>query len=287
MNFNGFDFNAAEKTALASLESNEKIPHAVIIECDNSEKLLEYAKFLSMYLVCISSDRPCGKCNQCKKAFDKAHADISYPKPVNKSNTYSIDQIKSIIKDSYIIPNEANAKVYVFENADNGLSVVAQNALLKTLEEPPKNVYFILLCSSAQKLLTTIRSRCSSIRIDSERAVDENMLENARSIVGGIISSREYDLLKALNTLENKDFSDEILSCVTLILRDGLKTLVYSKPETDSELAKNTAARLTKGQIIELIEITNQARIKIKQNISIHLLTTWLCGEYRRISWQR
>ena len=68
---------------------------------------------------------------------------------------------------------------------------------------------------------------------------------------------------------------------------DGLKTLVYSKPETDSELAKNTAARLTKGQIIELIEITNQARIKIKQNISIHLLTTWLCGEYRRISWQR
>ena len=43
----------------------------------------------------------------------------------------------------------------------------------------------------------------------------------------------------------------------------------------------------TKGKIIEMIELTDSSAIKIKQNININLLTTWLCGEYRRISWQR
>lgn len=287
MNFSGFDFDESVKKALSALDNHGRIPHAIIIESKNKEAALEAAKFLSMYVVCTSDNKPCKVCEQCHKAEIKAHADISYAYPEKKSKTYSIEQMRSIIKDSYIRPNEANAKVYVFEEADKRLTDIAQNSFLKLLEEPPQNVYFILLCESAQKLLVTILSRCTVVRLKNEVKISEKPLEYAEKIVKGIISSREYDLLLALNVLADKENADETLSTVRMILRDGLALSIGTKAVFNENLGKELASRFTKGKIIEMIELTDNSAIKIKQNININLLTTWLCGEYRRISWQR
>lgn len=287
MNFSGFDFDESVKKALSALDNHGRIPHAIIIESKNKEAALEAAKFLSMYVVCTSDNKPCKVCEQCHKAEIKAHADISYAYPEKKSKTYSIEQMRSVIKDSYIRPNEANAKVYVFEEADKRLTDIAQNSFLKLLEEPPQNVYFILLCESAQKLLVTILSRCTVVRLKNEVKISEKPLEYAEKIVKGIISSREYDLLLALNVLADKENSDETLSTVRMILRDGLALSIGTKAVFNENLGKELASRFTKGKIIEMIELTDNSAIKIKQNININLLTTWLCGEYRRISWQR
>lgn len=287
MNFSGFDFDGSVKEALSALDNHGRIPHAIIIESKNKESALEAAKFLSMYVVCTSDNKPCKTCEQCHKAEIKGHADISYPRPENKSKTYSIEQMRNIIKDSYIRPNEANAKVYVLEEADNRLTDIAQNSFLKLLEEPPQNVYFILLCESAQKLLVTILSRCTVVRLKNDVKISEKALEYAEKIVRGIISSREYDLLLALNVLSDKENADETLSTVRMILRDGLAISVGTKAVFNEKLGRELASRFTKGKIIEMIELTDNSAIKIKQNININLLTTWLCGEYRRISWQR
>lgn len=287
MNFSGFDFDESVKDALSALDNHGRIPHAIVIESKNKEAALEAAKFLSMYVVCTSDNKPCKVCEQCHKAEIKAHADISYAYPEKKSKTYSIEQMRSIIKDAYIRPNEADAKVYIFEEADNRLTQIAQNSFLKLLEEPPKNVYFILLSESAQKLLVTILSRCTVVRLKNEVKISEKPLEYAEKIVKGIISSREYDLLLALNVLADKENADETLSTVRMILRDGLAVSVGTKAVFNEKLGKELASRFTKGKIIEMIELTDNSAIKIKQNININLLTTWLCGEYRRISWQR
>ncbi|MGN1432322.1 MAG: hypothetical protein ACI4XI_01350 [Ruminococcus sp.] len=287
MNFSGFDFDESVKEALSELDNHGRIPHAIVIESKNREASLEAAKFLSMYVVCTGDNKPCKVCAQCRKADNKAHADISYPRPENKSKTYSIEQMRSIIKDSYIRPNEADAKVYIFEDADNRLSDIVQNSFLKLLEEPPQNVYFILLCESAQKLLVTILSRCTVVRLKNEVKISDKALEYAERIVKGIISSREYDLLLALDVLADKENADETLSTVRMILRDGLALSVGTKAVFNEKLGKGLATRFTKGKIIEMIELTDDSAIKIKQNININLLTTWLCGEYRRISWQR
>lgn len=287
MNFSGFDFDGSVKEALSALDNHGRIPHAIIIESKNKESALEAAKYLSMYVVCTGNNKPCEVCEQCHKAEIKGHADISYPRPENKSKTYSIEQMRNIIKDSYIRPNEANAKVYVFEEADNRLTDIAQNSFLKLLEEPPQNVYFILLCESAQKLLVTILSRCTVVRLKNDVKISEKALEYAEKIVRGIISSREYDLLLALNVLSDKENADETLSTVRMILRDGLAISVGTKAVFNEKLGRELASRFTKGKIIEMIELTDNSAIKIKQNININLLTTWLCGEYRRISWQR
>ena len=287
MNFSGFDFDESVKESLSALDNHGRIPHAIVIESKNREAALEAAKYLSMYVVCTGNSKPCKMCEQCHKAEIKAHADISYAYPEKKSKTYSIEQMRSIIKDAYIRPNEADAKVYVFENADNRLSDIVQNSFLKLLEEPPQNVYFILLCESAQKLLVTILSRCTVIRLKNDVKIGEKPLEYAEKIVKGIISSREYDLLLALNALADKENADETLSTVRMILRDGLAVSVGTKAVFNEKLGKELASRFTKGKIIEMIELTDNSSIKIKQNININLLTTWLCGEYRRISWQR
>lgn len=287
MNFNNFDFDKNTIEVLSSLETGGRLPHAVIIECKDEKRSLECAKFLAMYLVCTAENKPCGKCNQCIKTNDFAHPDISVPKTANVSHMFSMKQMLDIIRDAYIIPNEANAKVYIFENADDALKVDVQNAFLKTLEEPPKNVHFFLLCKNAQKLLITIRSRCTIVKIGGSETLSDSAITGAKAVINGIISSKEYDLLKALNVLGNKDNADNVLSAVTLILRDGLAILSGAKPEFDSELAQKLASRFIQKQIMDMLELTETSKIKLKQYVNINLLTTWLCGEYRRISWQR
>lgn len=287
MNTDVFDFDSSTAGALNSLETNGRIPHAIIIEGSDKDKALEAAKFLSMYAVCTSAQKPCAVCNQCHKAMNAAHADIYYAQPEGKSGSYSIKQLRKIIDDAYKIPNEADAKVYILAEAENRLSAVVQNALLKLIEEPPKNVVFIFTCENSRNLLITIRSRCTVIRLRSEHSFDEEVLGFARQIIEGILSTREYDLLKSLTVLSKKDKAEDILSVVTLILRDGLMLLAGGKPKTDAELGRKLSLSFNKRKIMELIEVTESAKTKIAQYININLLTTWLCGEYRRISWQR
>lgn len=287
MNTSGFDFDSRTVSALSSLKSNERIPHAIIIEGSDREKTLAAAKFLSMYAVCTAEQKPCSVCNQCHKAKNAAHADIYYAQPEGKSGSYSIKQLRKIIDDAYIKPNEADSKVYILADAENRLSAVQQNALLKLIEEPPKNVVFIFTCENSRNFLVTIRSRCTILRLRSDHIFDEETTDFARQIVNGMLSAKEYDLLKSLTVLSKKDKAEDILSVVTLILRDGLMMLSGGKPKTDEELGRRIGLSFNKRRIMELIEVTEDAKTKIAQYININLLTTWLCGEYRRISWQR
>lgn len=287
MNFDGFEFDDKTKQVLQTLDFHGRMPHAIVLESSDGKKSLELAKFISMYAVCGEANRPCGKCAQCFRASNQAHADIKYAYPEKKSKSYSIDQMRDIIKDAYIKPNEANAKVYVFEDAENRLAPVVQNAFLKLLEEPPQNVYFILLCTNSRKLLTTILSRTTVIRLKSKDVYSDVACQTAKRIVNGILSSREYDLLKALSLLLDKENASESLAVTKLLLRDGLAVGAGADALLDNELAGALARRFTRTQLMELIGACDSANIKLTQNININLLTTWLCGEYRRISWQR
>ncbi len=287
MNFDGFNFDEETKSTLKSLENNGRIPHAVIIECLNDDKALECARFLTAFLMCQGEDKPCGKCRQCQEAELMIHPDVTIPNPENKSKTLSINQMQDLMIDTYISPNQGEFKAYIFKNADQALKVDVQNALLKTLEEPPQNVHFILLCKNAGSLLVTVRSRCVTIKLREERLINEKSLENAESIINGIISPKEYDLLRALTVLENKSDADDVIDSVVMTLRDGMAILVGAKPEHTPSLVQKVSARLTKKQIIEMIELSRKAQQRIKQNVNTQLLITWLCSEYRRILWQR
>lgn len=93
-----------------------------------------------------------------------------------------IDSVRDMIDDVLLTPAELDYKMYVFDGAET-LSAQAQNALLKVIEEPPENVYIMLLCENAQNILTTVRSRVQTVRMPTF-SVDE-IKEYLSSHVGG------------------------------------------------------------------------------------------------------
>ena len=290
MNFQGFNFDENVRTYLQELDSSKKLPHALLIEGADAQKASELAVFLSMYAVCSAENgKPCGVCKNCQNAKSKAHADVTYVELEKDKKQYTVDQMRRIGRDAYIIPNEADAKVYIFEQADTRFAKqdVAQNAFLKLAEEPPHNVVFILLCQSAQALLPTILSRFTIIRTGGEKQTDADVAAAAEAIVGGILDSREYPLLKALTVLGDKEKAPDILEAVRRSLRDALAILSGGDTLGSREQANQLASRLTRVKMIEMMELCSDAALKIKQNANINLLTTWLCGEFRRIIWQR
>ena len=287
MNFSGFDFDGSVKEALSALDNHGRIPHAIIIESKNKESALEAAKFLSMYAVCTGDNKPCKTCEQCRKAEIKCHADISYPRPENKSKTYSIEQMRNIIKDSYIRPNEANAKVYVFEEADNRLTDIAQNSFLKLLEEPPQASLFLLLCKNSRGLLNTILSRCTVLTVKGDEDYSPESLELARAVALGTVAPSEWELLSALSAFSDRRLADETLAVLTVIFRDCIACARGIAARIDAELAQKLSKRITTGMALQLAQATELARQKIPQNINMDLLSAFLSGEYRRIIWQR
>lgn len=287
VNFNGFDFDRDTQTFLEELDRSKRMPHAIIIECPDSEKAASLATFLSMYAVCGQENKPCGECKNCINAKNRNHSDITYPKLLSQKKNYTVEQMRELMKDAYILPNEAAAKVYVFEYTDERFTPLIQNTFLKLFEEPPQNVYFILHCKSAQSLLDTILSRFTIIRLRGQETFDSSVTDAAAAIIKGILETTEYPLLKALYVLSDKDSANNILTATKQSLRDALALLSGGEPLGNKEQARQLAARLTRKKLIEMMELCDSSAYKIIQNVNINLLTTWLCGEFRRITWQR
>lgn len=151
-----------------------KVSHSYIFtgEPGSGKKLL--ASTFAMTLQCeAGGTEPCQKCDSCKKAIGKNHPDIiavSHEKP----GTISIDEIREqVIHDVAIKPYCSPHKIYIIADADL-MTPQAQNALLKTIEEPPEYAVILLLTSNADGLLPTIQSRC--VRLDL-KVVDDSLVK--------------------------------------------------------------------------------------------------------------
>ena len=121
------------------------------------------ARLLAAAILCSGSEKPCCSCAACRKVMSGSHPDfITVDDPEKK--TVSVDLIRQARSDIYIRPNEAEKKIYLFPRAQD-MGDAAQNALLKILEEPPAYGVFLLLADNPAKLLPTIRSRCTELKL--------------------------------------------------------------------------------------------------------------------------
>lgn len=286
MSFSSLNNNNHIQDQLNNLLKSNRMPHAIIIDGGSSKQREDLTLLLSMEAVCTEKNKPCGSCNQCIKAKNNNHSDIYIAKGSGKTDVISIAEIRNITKDSVIIPNESKTKVYIFNNADKRMHTESQNAFLKTLEEPPQNILFILTCENSSFMLPTILSRTTVFKLTEENIISKEVLTVAQNIVSSIVQTKEIHLLLNISKLNNKN-AIETLPVICNILRDCLSLQCNSNALTDKETAEKVSKVLTKKSIIELIDTTNLAITKINQNVNINLLTTWLCGQYRRIAWQR
>lgn len=144
---------------LSSAVENRKTSHAYLFIGPIGAGKTEAAAALAKALVCRNGG--CGRCDDCIRAARKTHPDIKVV-DAQGAQGYVAEQIRELIHDTNLAPIQAQNKVYVITRADQ-LSGAPANAFLKTLEEPPARVIFILLARTKDSVLDTITSRCQVI----------------------------------------------------------------------------------------------------------------------------
>ena len=152
------------KEHMINAVEQKKPSHAYIITGPKLSGKKTIATTFAAALQCENDgEKPCMQCRSCRKILSGNHPDIFF---VEKNKTaVSIDDIRTQIKDNiFVKPYESPYKIYIINEAEKMRSE-AQNALLKTLEEPPEYVIMMLLCSSKEMMLPTILSRCVNLEL--------------------------------------------------------------------------------------------------------------------------
>ena len=149
---------------ISSAVENNRVSHAYILNGERGSGKKMLANLFAMTLLCETGDNePCGKCHSCKQAESGNHPDIirvTHEKP----NSISVDDIRTQVNNTVDIkPYQGPYKVYIIPQADM-MTPQAQNAILKTIEEPPSYAVFLLLTENAETLLPTINSRCVMLK---------------------------------------------------------------------------------------------------------------------------
>ncbi len=135
------------------------------------------ARLLAKGLNCLSDgERPCGQCSVCRSIRDGSFLDIV---EIDAASNRGIDEIRELRESVNYLPMVGRKKVYIIDEV-HMLTTEAFNALLKTLEEPPEHVMFILATTEVQKLPATILSRC--MRLDFKRIPEQTIVEGMRGI---------------------------------------------------------------------------------------------------------
>ena len=158
-----------------------KISHAYIINGERSSGKEFIANVFAMALQCESTgqEKPCNECHSCKQAGSGNHPDIirvTHEKP----NSISVDDIRTQVNNTVDIkPYQGPYKVYIIPQADM-MTPQAQNAILKTIEEPPSYAVFLLLTENAETLLPTINSRCVMLKLRNikDTLIKKYLMEN-------------------------------------------------------------------------------------------------------------
>lgn len=136
-----------------------RLSHAYLFLGTPGSGMLEAADALAQCVVCPHGGD--GSCDECIRVAHHTHPDVKHYAPAGVSG-YLVDQIREIVEDVSLTPVRALSKVYILDGVDR-LRGTSANALLKTIEEPPAGVMFILVARSADAVLPTIVSRCQQV----------------------------------------------------------------------------------------------------------------------------
>ncbi len=151
----------------------QRVGHAYLFNGGRGTGKTSAAKILARAINCLNpkDGEPCNECEICKSALSGALTDIV---EMDAASNNSVEDIRSIREEVNFLPTKAKYRVYIIDEV-HMLSTGAFNALLKTLEEPPKHVKFILATTEPQKLPATILSRCQ--RFDFKRISNDDIIK--------------------------------------------------------------------------------------------------------------
>lgn len=290
MKSDGFDLNNPVEKSVSDALRSHRFPHAVIFEGGSPSGRMQLAETAAAALICQSQTGfPCGSCAACKKAAANSHPDILIYSVEDKPKAFKVDTVREIRSKAYIVPNEADRKIFILENAHT-MGAEGQNALLKILEEPPAYVNFMLLCSSKSAFLPTVLSRSSVYSLgqalpDDDGAVPrETVVEAAMGIARACAALEEMEIVKAAAVFEkDQKLLRAALPVIQEIFAAALR-IKYSAPEDNPEFGsapQELAQKLSRRSLLALTEITDGLEEAVRLNANHNLMVTALCTKLR------
>jgi DNA polymerase-3 subunit delta' len=170
---------------LRSALGQDRIAHAVIFAGPAGSGKRTVASIYARALLCSGSgSKPCNACPQCRKVLSGNHADLNVVRPEEEGKSLGVDEARGLQRLIGVRPYEGGRAVVIVEDAQD-LTVQAQNALLKTLEEPPEHAILILLAETLSPLLPTILSRCAVFKMARLNDADLMRVLKGRGCPGG------------------------------------------------------------------------------------------------------
>ncbi|MFZ7134661.1 MAG: DNA polymerase III subunit delta' [Eubacteriales bacterium] len=251
-----------------------------------------------------SDTKPCDCCTSCHKINHKNHPDILWVSPID--NSIKISQIREMQRVMKIKPYESSLKIFIVDHCET-MGLPAQNALLKSLEEPNKSVMIILLCKSKDKIIPTILSRCQRLTFNpaskndfynymKEFGVDENELKEYYTVTQGCLGKVEMllddpDTLKRFVLMKgyiNRIFQGEtqeifalskwikdakyppleITSYIIIILRDLLYDIIISG-DSHNNITHKLSCHVIHDIIINMVEIQSSLTNNINLQVQV------------------
>ena len=203
-----------------------------IIEGADKEAIFKLAKNTAAALLCkgdADKEKPCGACHSCKLIASGNHPDcivVTHEKPT----VLSVDEIREqVVRDVAVRPYYGGRKIYIIPDSEL-MGPGSQNALLKTIEEPPEYVLILLLVENRQRLLETIRSRCVKLSFSAEPEfhTDDEAVALQFTRIEEFISDQERfgmaDAISFAKELANnyKSYLPDLLTHIEVICRDAL-----------------------------------------------------------------
>ena len=157
---------------------SKRVGHAYLFNGGRGTGKTTSAKILARAVNCLNpkDGEPCNECEICKEILEGSLTDVV---EMDAASNNSVDDIRGIRDEVNFLPTKAKYRVYIIDEV-HMLTTGAFNALLKTLEEPPEHVKFILATTEPQKLPTTILSRCQ--RFDFKKITNENIIKRLKII---------------------------------------------------------------------------------------------------------
>ena len=245
------------KEHLQNAIAMNKVSHAYSINGERNAGKEFIARVFAMALQCEKKEaEPCGECHSCKQALSNNQPDIIYISH-EKPNTIGVEDIRAQINNDIVIkPYSSPRKIYIVNEGEK-MTVQAQNALLKTLEEPPEYAVILILTANVGTLLPTIQSRC--VILNMKPARDDQI--------------RKY----LMETMEIPDYKADI--CVAFARGNLGKARLLAKSE-EFDKVKEEAITLLKYigdmEIHEIVKaIKKISEYKFDVNDYLDILMAW------------
>lgn len=201
----------------------DRVGHAYLFNGGRGTGKTTVAKILARAVNCLNPQdgEPCNECEICKASLDGSLTDIV---EMDAASNNSVEDIREIREAVNFLPTKAKYRVYIIDEV-HMLSTGAFNALLKTLEEPPKHVKFILATTEPQKVPATILSRCQ--RFDFKRVPNNDIIKR----------------LKIVSEKSNIDITEEALNLIAILaeggMRDALSILERCNQDGEDKIDEN------------------------------------------------